>query len=910
MPSGKYIPKDVTIPIDAPEYNDQRPTKALEQRPNELLAMVLYQKPAPQGQSYDNSKGTERASNFKKQLAVLLRPRPTVSKMQRHPCVAALTILPKVELASVSFSILPLLIGTYSPNPLSTQLVSVLNRPSALPSLPPSSSLISLRSFGPCQAESVLLAVAATPSSVVSPTSDDLPMMVVSMEQEDQTATVADEDRLINVHEDQDAASAGSEVVEESISSPSSVEAQNDSTGQTELQIIEETADDQVSMENDNAFEAEFKTMEEPTVGQTSVGADGEDQPQVQLEDFDTPTDDLTPVEATQDEPVRIEPQSIETPTNGHVSHDIEDEPDISFYLSIQDYKYICTISDEQKVSKAFSIESRSNGSPVDRWGFAFEEEEEEGKEVLRKRESLPAKVLSQFSIAVENRPTVHREDVGSARKETLARQVLKAGRWGRFGVAKARTLCRKVIKEKAWKLQGLLNQQAVPQSGIKADGRMEVDDEDDEIVDADSTEASTSQEADNVDEVMIGSDVEAEMEIDDETPTVVGDCMELEEDNPQQASNEASNQDSMRLEEDNPQQASNEASNQDSMRLEEDNPQSGVDAADSTDPMDMEYQRPHGSVNNGILQDRIQRERAQIALRQTSTAVASSGGLASGSVSALTQSSQQHAAPVSVPETMDAAISMPQGVAHNPTSRNSEADLREARLGKKAESRMVPAEVASTSPSPGVPVTEDGGRPYPTLSILPPESTPSAAASPATQATLTPASTLPSSASSTPPISPLPRNMAPTHNGSPKPASVQCEASAPKKQTRKRHCDSVGDWSVDEEAVAEWEKSNVSQGDQSTPGSGLPTISATRRILLAKPVKRNVQMKPDSETTNPSQPTEKSSAESAEPSKRVQHKRPEKAETDEIVPLNDISDKALTGKSVSWRQLPSPLRH
>lgn len=171
------------------------------------------------------------------------------------------------------------------------------------------------------------------------------------------------------------------------------------------------------------------------------------------------------------------------------------------------------------------------------------------------------------------------------------------------------------------------------------------------------------------------------------------------------------------------------------------------VSKANASDPMSIdgpsnlmaiEPRNAAGKVNLKALQDRIRREKEQIALRNTSY----SGGVASGSSSAPAQLTQQHAAPATLSETGTAAVSIPSRVVQSIASTNTASELREARLGKRAVSRVAQEEVsapASIASSPAATKTEDGTKSETSLS------------------TDTPTSTLPSSTSSTAPSSPLP---------------------------------------------------------------------------------------------------------------------------------------------------------
>ncbi len=384
---------------------------------------------------------------------------------------------------------------------------------------------------------------------------------------------------------------------------------------------------------------------------------------------------------------------------------------------------------------------------------------------------------------------------------------------------------------------------------------------------------AEVGEPVDEVNEVMIGSDVDGVIEVDEENPasdgdsgSVHGDSMKLEEDGPRVEANEAGSSDPMRLEQDGLRVEANEAGPSDGMRLEQDGPQVEANQTGNPEPMNTEPQSDRSKVNKEKLHDKIRREREEIALRQTSASATSSGGMILDSDGDSTRLDQQHVAPALVSETGDAAASTLNGAAQNPEPSDRAEDLRKARLGKRAESRAAPEEVAGPS------TTGDGDT------------------SNATSPTKTPNSTPPTSTSSTAPNSPPPGNMASAHDGSSKPASAKGEGVAPKKEKRKRG----GDSSDEEEASGESKKAKVNQGDQSAPGSASQNVLPARRVLKAKTVKSEAQTVPSPESSKRSRP------ETTYPAKRVQQKRPDKTESDEgIVCLNDIPDKTLTRKGI-----------
>ena len=976
--SGKYIPEEVAKDADALQDVRQRLVSAREQRSNELLVMVPRQQSASQPLLSKPRATPERVLGSKKQLAMILRPRSAVSKVQTPPDAAALIVLPKVGLVPSSSSTFPLVIGKFSSDSLPMPLVRFLNTRNAPSFSTPSLYQTPFGFVDPCPVEPVPLSCAATASPVVSPSSEDSTTMVVTMGQENETAAATCETQLNEMHQDQHTPSAGDQSVEEAINSQISVEVENDSVGQPEVQSIEEPTRGQASMESEDTRETEPKTIEISTDSQISVGHDNEGPLQIVPQEIDTPTEYLTS-EAVNDEAVqaeaeaietpidvhasggakaneafRIEPEAIETPACCQLSPSVTDDKDLRIDGEMLPEPFSNHISDEQKNVRVSKLESGPIGLVADSRRFNEEEDEKGDFNVpLSASDVVLDPILnaqdinelgdsqSRLSIATGNRRSASKEDVGISRKlnndvqthisgrpsaptstngnRNTARKS-KAQRSVKSRVAKFRirnlerphtnrvsTLRLKVTEERASLLQSFMNRYSVAVSAVEdedsmvglevqeqvmhgtedgestnrvtmtdatVDGVVGVDqvmsdfeveessgDGDIELVDADSTEPEI------IDEVMIGSDVEAEMEVDDETYSsdggsgpVVGEPMDLKEDAP-------------------PLEA-NQAGHRSSVKLREDGLQSVVHQANNPDSMDVEYPSQHVMVNKETLQDRLRLEKAVLALRRTSTQEASIGEMASGSISASAQSSQQHAAPVSMSETRDTTISLPQGVAPKLKFTNAASELREARLGKRAESRTVPAEVAGPSALSGAPAIEDGDT------------------SDTTQPTMTATSTPPTSTSSTPPASPLPK-VTMTSDSSPT-GSAKGNVAVPKKKDCKRGCDSLDASNDDEESIGGPEKATVNQSGPSTPGPGSSNVSATRRVLRVKTTKRKVPTKPDAGSSSASQPTTISPAES---SKRVRHKRPSDAESDkEIASLNDTST-PMTGKCEPWQR-------
>lgn len=743
VPSGKYITKEVTTRTDAPRGIRQHPVLALEQGPNESLAIVPCQRPALQGQSTTRSKVPEHGSSSKKQMAVVLRPRNAVSKVQKsYRNTAALKLLGKVEVVSSSI-----------------------------------------------------------------------------MGQAGQVTAATDENRLENANDDQ-RAPVGSQSVEEHTGVQTPIEAEKKIVLQLEPDTFEKPTDGHTVPE-EGAGSAPTETTAKQ-IGSAGVVSASKDQ-------FTTTSIVRDPGRARNARTRRLaKPCVARSRTPGLERSVLGRVRSLRLKMMAKRAKTVQRLANQQGVADGIvDVDGDMTGLEV----------VEQAEVHIRGRVSVGAQTSQQTGTG----SAVDRLEVGESMEVSPSQHVAEDS--------------------------------VVDVDQAMTDPEVEEKDEDGDVklVDADTAE---SQEADQVDEVMIGSDVEAEMEVDDETADSVGEPMELEEDNPQLEAKEA-----------------------------------GI-----PDPMHIEPQYNLGMVDEEKLQDKIRREKAEIALRQTSTNEANSGEMGSGSGGALAQSSQQHAAPVSTPPIGNAATSMLQGVAQNLTSTNSAADLRSARLGKRPESRPIPERVAGPSPSPGRLVTENRGKTESTQSILPlvlaPPSTSSSEkqmtedgdTSESAQSITTPASTSPSTTSSTTPTSPLPGNLA-SNNGSLKPAGVKTEESAPKKQNCKRGCNFVCDSSNDEKLGDEAEKPKEIQGDQTMPGSASPKVSPPRRIL-AKPVRRVRKVQtPDakvseveddrkmsaSRTAPAPQPTEDSPAESSK--KARNGPKDDVASDQEVAPLNDIPD-------------------
>ena len=597
---------------------------------------------------------------------------------------------------------------------------------------------------------------------------------------------------------------------------------------------------DHASLE-ETTLQIDPEIIEEPTSGQPSTGAEN-------------------------DGPLQSVPLTIDT------SIDIQHSTDADDQISHLDGEIVaklvsCHISEEDKDSRALELESRTIGLlPEDK------EDENSPQRTARSADDLAQKrFVSEVHSELQGRgtPTCDNPDTSAPimRNRATTRNS-KVQRVVRYRVAKLRfhppkrspvdrtlTNRRKSMEEwigKSARGKALVNSAEAAGRMVGLDFGQQAEEEagtgdlmvglefqgpvTEVLEGGDPMDVTGDDSAIDIDEVMIGSDVEAEMEVDEDTPDSDGDSGFVDAD---------------------------------PMQLEEDGPQPAVNVAS----------KPNLIPVGGL---------AQSGQQQAAPVTVSVTGNTAG---AWAKWRQQQAAPVSVPVTGNAVASVLQGVAQNLISTNSAADLREARLGKRAEARVAPAQVAGPPPSSGGPMTRNG-------LITPPPSTTASTSSPegamaadvdtsdTTQPATTPSSTLPSSTSSTAPASPLSRDSATGDDPCNVPASGKAEPTASGDQSLKRGC---------EESDVEPEKPKADQRDEHAPANGPNVGKAEDDQKLQAPAASNASR---ARTASPPPP---------ESSKRLQRQRPNDAESDqEIIPLNDIADQAPTGKSIRLRQLPA----
>ena len=681
-------------------------------------------------------------------------------------------------------------------------------------------------------------------------------ILTVSMGQESLVAIVADEDKVDESHEDRFTLSADTQSIEEPVSVRKSEEAEKETVVQVEPNIIEGPTEDCVSLGIDDTLQVNPEAIEEHTDRQSLVGAENDGPLQTVPQTTNIYTVDRTSVDVDHDDTVQIEPVAIVNPSDNDTPSDI--------------------VGVEPATTSVTRVRATAQKSKVPRrvrphvFMHRFQCLEEDHAERVR---------VLEFRMIKEKRVQTRNY------QQAVADCVVEA-QGGMIGLE---------IDERAEEqIRALQSTEAAISQPARADSATDDGDRMDglefqvpivaglgemmEVTDAPPDQQTAD---DTVDEVMIGSDVDGEMEVDSDEDSGVndGDQMDVREEGLKLDSTIAG--------------SSHQASNAGNSTQ--------ATIAGPSDPMDIAPQCIPGKVNKEKLQDRLRREQEKLALRQTSTQVSSSGETTLVSSSVVAQPSQQQ--PAAESETGNVAISMLPRVAENIESSNSASELREARLGKRAESRVVQEEVVS----PEILASSQSISASVSIASSPVgDSKEHGNKSDTSESTTTPTSTEPSSTSSTVPSSPIPIILASIHDGSPKPASVTGEASAPKKRNSKRDCDSLDESRDDEKSPGKVENEKANQADQNIPGSGLPKVSLTRSVLPAKTVKRKLDVNgtqvgkvvdhhtptsPASQPTKDSAGTEDSPAESSKKARNAPPPPKTNTVSEDVAPLSEIPD-------------------
>lgn len=326
--------------------------------------------------------------------------------------------------------------------------------------------------------------------------------------------------------------------------------------------------------------------------------------------------------------------------------------------------------------------------------------------------DDLPSTIDDSAVSCMSSETTAPKSKVQRTVRERAAK--LRFRREKKSRIARAPIRRGKDVKERAERPQRLVKEQATPEGGVEADGRMvgleveEPEAEDlmagldftgqdkEDLEGGEPMDLRPDDSAIDVDEVMIGYDVDVAIEVVGESP---------DREPPQLAAGKITKAGSIK-------------------------------------------KKPESDLGK-VLDGRISRERAGFPSQQRPKYAVS------GPVVASVQPSQQQAAPIPAPATGYTDASLLQGVAQNLISTNSAADLREARLGKRSETRVAPS-VSHPRPIQTPPSTSPRGAETGNTSDT-------------TQPTTTPTPSLPSSTASSAPASPPVRDTASTTRGPPK---------------------------------------------------------------------------------------------------------------------------------------------
>ena len=339
-------------------------------------------------------------------------------------------------------------------------------------------------------------------------------MGVAKSEKENQAAVATDKDRSMESRVDSDALATDIQSVVEPVRDQGFVEAHKDVVPQIEPDRMDGPTDGSASLENDNVLQNDSETIETSTDGQTPTGDEDDGLLQTATQTIFIPTDDNTSVEAKVDEHEQIP------------SDQLASRPDVLLY---------------------------------DHWSLDEEEDDEELREVANLLDAL----LSRFSTSIyvpthERIVCKEKKDVGSARENTAAssmrnrttarnfqgRHVMRSrvasSRVHRPQNSRRARACvahRKVMEKMAIRLQ-----QAAAERGVEADGGMTGFTLDEQVeaqvegevsmgfqITSQQTGADSTVETEGdmvgveaqmsvtgTDEVMIRSDVDGAMEVDE----------------------------------------------------------------------------------------------------------------------------------------------------------------------------------------------------------------------------------------------------------------------------------------------------------------------------------------------------------------------------------------------------------
>lgn len=642
--------------------------------------------------------------------------------------------------------------------------------------------------------------------------------------------------------------------------------------------------DDRTSLCSDSeGVEVQAELTKSSADGQTCVGVDSEDPLPVQSETIDAPADQQASVEAGEDEAGGLKSETLETPADDSDSRtEANAGVDVEYKSSVQKDTTAQKASSDGVVSagirKAIVASTVCNRTTARNVAGVPRRRRARVSHLKKKvgRDCIPQACVDEQAVAdniVGLRGDVPASNdhasVKVIRRNGSKKQGLKTRRLVRSqitrrhshrrelsGICKSRVSLLKVtLRSLGAKKSTIRRVLSGVRRGVEAESHVGFE------------ERMTGLEFDTPEQAMIGSDSEAEMEIDDKTPTVgddkvlAGDPMDLDDSpeggDPMDLGDSPEGGDPMDLDDspegtgdsmdvnesqDGPQSetadtgnssSASATANGNSMAPTQDGQRPNATEAGGSCSVDGNQGRNPGKVNQEKLQERLGRAQAEAALRQTSINAANSVATGSHSDSALAQPTQEHVTPVSTSEASNTAPRGFEGAAQTLDTPHSAEDLKEARRGKKPETKAVPEEVEIPTPLPEEPVADVGVQSASPRVSQPPAPTPVSTCLPEGNATshadtsdttsssaITPTSTLQSSAPSTAPTSP--QTTTPTTSESSSAGSVTTgDEAARKRKVVKRRSD-------DKKSRAS-PKNTKSDQAQDEDDQGTPSTSSKR---------------------------------------------------------------------------------
>ena len=613
--------------------------------------------------------------------------------------------------------------------------------------------------------------------------------------------------------------------------------------------------DDRASLCSDSeGVEVQAELTNSSADGQTCVGVDSEDPLPVQSETIDAPADQQAYVGAGEDEAGGLKSETLETPaddsdsrTEANAGVDVEYKSSVQKDTTAQKASSDGVVSvSTRKAIVASTVCNRTTarnvaGVPRRRRARVSRLKKKVGRDCIL-QPCVDEQAVADNVVGLRGDVPASNGHAGVKviRRNGSKKQGMKTRRLVRSqitrrhshrrelsGICKSRVSLLKVtLRSLGAKKSTIRRVLSGVRRGVETDSRVEFEGR------------MTGLVFDTPEQAMIGSDSEAEMEIDDETPTVgddkvlAGDPMDLDDspeggdlmdldDSPEGTDDSMDLDDSpegtgdstdVNESQDGPRSetadtgnssSASATANGNSMAPTQDGQRPNATEAGGSCSVDGNQGRNPGKVNQEKLQERLGRAQAEAALRQTSVNAANSVATGSHSDSALAQPTQEHATPVSTSEASNTAPRGFEGAAQPLDTPHRAEDLKEARRGKKPETKAVPEEVEIPTPSPEEPVADVGVQSAFHGVSQPPASTPVSTGSPEATATshpdtsdttsssaITPTSTLPSSAPSTAPTSPQTTTPTTSESSSAGSATTGDEAARKRKVVKRRSDD------------------------------------------------------------------------------------------------------------------------